>query len=53
MDSEAFSLFDDRGKRLYLTADERTAFRTVTRAHNDCSARTYCHLLPFTGCRVS
>lgn len=53
MDSEAFSLWDDQGSRLYLTADERAAFRAAARAHDDRGARTFCHLLLFTGCRIS
>ena len=53
MDSEAFRLWDDQGSRLYLTADERAAFRAAARAHDDRSARTFCHLLLFSGCRIS
>ena len=53
MDSEAFSLFDERGHRLYLTADERTAFRAAAKAQGDRRLRTFCHLLAYTGCRVS
>lgn len=53
MDSEAFKLWDDQGHRLYLTADERAAFRAAARAHDDREARTFCHLLLFTGCRIS
>ncbi len=53
MTDKAFSLWDDQGHRPYLTADERTAFRVATRAHDDRHARTFCHLLLFTGCRIS
>ncbi len=53
MDSEAFSLFDNRGQRLYLTADERTAFRSVAKAQGERELRTFCYLLLFTGCRIS
>ncbi len=53
MDSEAFSLFDDRGQRLYLTLDERTAFRSVGKAQGERELLTFCHLLTYTGCRVS
>ena len=53
MNSEAFRLWDDQGSRLYLTADERAAFRAAARANDDRSARTFCHLLLFTGCRIS
>ncbi len=53
MDSEAFSLFDDRGQRLYLTADERTALRSVAKAQGERELRTFCHLLTYTGCRIS
>ena len=53
MDNEAFSLWDEQGHRFYLTADERAAFRAAARAHDDRHARTFCHLLLFTGCRIS
>ena len=53
MDSEAFRLWDDQGSRLYLTADERAAFRAAARSNDDRSARTFCHLLLFSGCRIS
>ena len=53
MDSEAFSLWDEQGSRLYLTADERAAFRAAARKHDDRHARTFCHLLLFTSCRIS
>jgi len=53
MDNEAFSLWDDQGHRLYLTAEERAAFREAARKHDDRQARTFCHLLLFTGCRIS
>ena len=53
MDNEAFSLWDEQGHRLYLNADERAAFRAAARAHDDRQARTFCHLLLFTGCRIS
>lgn len=53
MDSEAFRLWDNQGSRLYLTADERAAFRAAARAHDDRGARTFCHLLLFSGCRIS
>lgn len=48
-----FRLWNDQGIRLYLTADERAASRAAARAYNDRSARTLCHLLLFTGCRIS
>ena len=36
MEPEAFSLWDDQGSHLYLTADERTAFRAAARAQYGC-----------------
>ncbi len=53
MDSEAFNLFDDHGQHLYLTFDERTAFRSAAKAQGERELRTFCHLLTHTGCRVS
>ncbi|PHS69460.1 MAG: integrase [Cycloclasticus sp.] len=45
-------LFNIEGKRLYLTAEERTAFYNAA-----CKAprtvRTFCHTLLYTGCRIS
>ena len=35
MDSKAFKLWGDQGHRLYLTTDERAAFRVAARAPND------------------
>ena len=53
MDNEAFRLWDDQGRRLYLTADERSAFRAAAKAYGDREVRTFCHLLLFSGCRIS
>lgn len=44
MGSEAFSLFDDRGQRLYLAADVRAAFRSLAEAQGDSDVLTFCHL---------
>ena len=45
-------LFDQAGNRKYLTHDERKAFlKTADRA--PCEVRTFCHLLHFSGCRIS
>lgn len=45
-------LFSPDGKRLYLTADERQAF--ILAAQNaKREVRTFCHVLAFTGCRLS
>lgn len=45
-------LFDDRGRRKYLTGDERRRFLLVS---GRCEARTraLCRLLVYSGCRVS
>jgi integrase len=45
-------LFASDGKRLYLTADERTAFIDTAQKANR-GVRTFCTVLAFTGCRVS
>ena len=48
----AGELFDTAGNRKYLTAEERRAFlRAAERAPRE--VRTFCHLLHFTGCRIS
>ena len=45
-------LHDDRGKRLYLTAEERAAFLAAA-AQAARPVRTLCGVLHTTGCRVS
>lgn len=48
----AGELFDQAGNRKYLTADERKAFlKAADRAPRE--IRTFCHLLHFSGCRIS
>lgn len=48
----AGELFDQAGNRKYLTADERRAFlKAADRAPRE--VRTFCHLLRFSGCRIS
>lgn len=46
------SLYDKHGKRLYLTPSERKAFFEAAKGQPD-NLRTFCHMLYFTGCRVS
>lgn len=53
MESEGFSLWDERGQRLYLTPSERDAFRAQARAQEEREARTFAQLLALTGCRIS
>ncbi|TSA79546.1 site-specific integrase [Deinococcus detaillensis] len=53
MESEVFTLFDDRGQRLYLTPEERQVFKAQARAQDDRLARTFCLCLTYTGCRIS
>lgn len=45
-------LFDDAGKRLYLTADERQRFLAAS-ALEDRETRLFCRLLHYSGCRPS
>ncbi len=45
-------LFDTQGRRLYLTAEERTAFLEAAKAAPR-EVRTFCLVLAFTGCRIS
>ena len=48
----AGELFDQAGNRKYLTQDERKAFlKAADRAPRE--VRTFCHLLHFSGCRIS
>lgn len=46
------TLYDSAGNRLYLNAEERTAFLTVARKQ-PARDRTLCETLHFTGCRPS
>lgn len=46
------TLYNDQGKRLYLTADERQAFFDKAKEHSR-EIRTLCHTLHITGCRLS
>ncbi len=45
-------LFDAKGNRLYLDAEERSAFLAAAR-DQDRKRRTFCETLFFTGCRLS
>lgn len=45
-------IIDQKGKRLYLTEDEREAFRKAALTA-DRPIRTFCETLLFTGCRIS
>ena len=48
----AGELFDQAGNRKYLTHDERKAFlKAADRAPRE--VRTFCHLIHFSGCRIS
>lgn len=45
-------LYDLNGKRLYLTQEERKAFlKAADKAPR--TVRTFCHVLAYTGCRIS
>lgn len=45
-------LMDRKGKRKYLTPEEREAFlKSAGNAARD--VRTFCHVLTLTGCRIS
>jgi len=48
----AGELYDAAGNRKYLTAEERQAFiKAADRAPRE--VRTFCHVLHFSGCRIS
>lgn len=49
---DAQSLFDARGQRKYLCDSERRAFLTAA-SRVDAPTRIFCHLLAYTGCRIS
>ncbi len=45
-------LFDTKGRRLYLTAEERAAFLDAAK-DADRHIQTFCLVLHYTGCRIS
>lgn len=53
MESEQFRLWDDHGRRLYLTPDERERFRSAAAQQPERELRTFAHLLLNSGCRIS
>ncbi len=46
------TLYNEQGKRLYLTADERQMFYDAAK-NQPRENRTFCHTLHITGCRIS
>lgn len=50
--SSDMRLFDDQGRRLYLSADERQRFLDAA-AHESREHRMFCHVLHYSGCRPS
>lgn len=46
------NLLDPKGRRLYLTSNEREAFLAAAK-EADRHVRTFCSVLHFTGCRIS
>ena len=53
MTEVSFTLWDEKGQRLYLNADERERFKAVSKSLEEREARTLCHLMLYTGCRIS
>jgi integrase/recombinase XerD len=51
-DGDATSLFNARGQRKYLCDSERHAFLAAAN-RADTPTRIFCHLLAYTGCRIS
>lgn len=45
-------LYDNQGKRLYLTPEERKAFYESAKTASR-EVRTFCHTLHITGCRIT
>ncbi len=52
MSFAARSLYDQKGKRLYLTPDERVRFLEAAKSQPP-EWRTFAHFLVLTGCRIS
>ena len=52
MTDESPTLFDPKGRRLYLTEDERRAFLKAARTAPR-PTRTLCGVLHYTGCRIT
>lgn len=50
---ENIQLFDADGQRLYLTGEERKVLDVIAWQSEDEQARTFCHMLLYTGCRIS
>ena len=50
---EIMELFDLQGNRKYLTASERKAFEEAALSLDDKTARTFCLMLLYSGCRIS
>ncbi|MCB2181270.1 MAG: tyrosine-type recombinase/integrase [Desulfobulbaceae bacterium] len=46
------TLFDEHGKRLYLSESERSRFLEASKSENR-ENRVFCAVLHFTGCRIS
>lgn len=51
--NRGMSLFTDEGTRKYLTPSERRRFAAALEAVEDPSARSFCAMLYWTGCRPS
>ena len=49
---DSVSLFDARGQRKYLCESERQKFIAAA-SKADAPTRAFCHLLAYTGCRIS
>lgn len=45
------NLFDDQGRRKYITKEERKSFLEASRDF-DGKTTTFCYILAFTGCRI-
>ena len=51
--SEAITLFNSQGQRLYLNSDERLRLQQAARQSDDSLAEYFCLMLLNTGCRLS
>jgi integrase len=47
-----WQVYDDTGQRKYVREDERARFLEAAQ-HLDAASRLLCHVLAFTGCRIS
>ena len=53
MTEVSFTLWDEKGQRLYLNEAERERFKAISKNLEEREARTLCHMMLYTGCRIT